>query len=41
MYAQSYGFYQLYQAPMMMGFAAVAAILIGGASTTSARYLTL
>ncbi|GAA0121033.1 MAG: ABC transporter permease [Clostridium argentinense] len=37
MYAQSYGFYQLYQAPMMMGFAAVAAILIGGASTTSAK----
>lgn len=31
-YAQSYGFYQLYQAPMMMGFGAVAAILIGGAS---------
>jgi len=37
MYAQSYGFYQLYQAPMMMGFAAVAAVLIGGASTTSAK----
>lgn len=31
-YAQSYGFYQLYQAPMMMGFGAVAGILIGGAS---------
>ncbi|WP_315121841.1 ABC transporter permease subunit [uncultured Clostridium sp.] len=36
-YAQSYGFYQLYQAPMMMGFAAVAAILIGGASATNAK----
>lgn len=36
-YAQSYGFYQLYQAPMMMGFAAVAAILIGGASATKAK----
>lgn len=36
-YSQSYGFFQLYQAPMMMGFAAVAAILIGGASTTKAK----
>ncbi|WP_346931275.1 ABC transporter permease [Clostridium sp.] len=36
-YSQSYGFIQLYQAPMMMGFAAVAAILIGGASTTKAK----
>lgn len=36
-YGQSYGFYQLYQAPMMMGFAAVAAILIGGASATNAK----
>lgn len=36
-YAQSYGYYQLYQAPMMMGFAAVAAILIGGASGKDAR----
>ncbi len=36
-YSQSYGFMQLYQAPMMMGFAAVAAILIGGASTKSAK----
>lgn len=35
-YAQSFGFYQLYQAPMMMGFAAVAAILIGGASAKNA-----
>ncbi|HHV39602.1 MAG TPA: ABC transporter permease, partial [Tepidimicrobium sp.] len=31
-YAQSYGFVQLYMAPLMMGFPAVAAILIGGAS---------
>lgn len=36
-YAQSFGFYQLYQAPMMMGFAAVAAILIGGASANKAN----
>lgn len=38
-YGQSYGFYQLYQAPMMMGFAAVAAILIGGASSKRATIL--
>jgi simple sugar transport system permease protein len=38
-YSQSYGFYQLYQAPMMMGFAAVAAILIGGASARKATLL--
>ncbi len=36
-YSQSYGFFQLYQAPMMMGFAAVAAILIGGASIRKAK----
>ncbi len=36
-YSQSYGFFQLYQAPMMMGFAAVAAILIGGASARNAK----
>ena len=36
-YSQSYGFYQLYQAPMMMAFSAVAAILIGGASTNKAE----
>ncbi|EYE88565.1 ABC transporter [Fervidicella metallireducens AeB] len=36
-YAQSFGFYQLYQAPMMMGFAAVAAVLIGGASAKNAK----
>ncbi|MFN4268526.1 MAG: ABC transporter permease subunit [Fervidobacterium pennivorans] len=31
-YAQSYGFVQLYQAPLFMTFPAVASILIGGAS---------
>ncbi|WP_053956163.1 ABC transporter permease subunit [Inediibacterium massiliense] len=36
-YAQSYGFFQLYQAPLMMAFPAVAAILIGGASATQAK----
>lgn len=36
-YSQSYGFFQLYQAPMMMGFAAVAAVLIGGASTNKVK----
>lgn len=36
-YAQSYGFLQLYNAPLMMGFHSVAAVLIGGASTKRAR----
>ena len=36
MYAQVFGFLQLYNAPLMMGFACVAAVLIGGASTTRA-----
>jgi simple sugar transport system permease protein len=36
MYAQTYGFLQLYNAPLMMGFASVAAILIGGASVNRA-----
>lgn len=36
-YAQSYGFVQLYTAPLMMAFPAVAAILIGGATPHSAR----
>ncbi|MFV0352703.1 MAG: ABC transporter permease subunit [Oscillospiraceae bacterium] len=36
-YAQSYGFVQLYNAPLMMGFACVAAVLIGGASVGRAR----
>jgi simple sugar transport system permease protein len=33
-YAQSFGFYQLYQAPLNMAFAPVAAALLGGASTS-------
>lgn len=37
MYAQTYGFLQLYNAPLMMGFAAVASILIGGATVKRAR----
>lgn len=36
LYAQSYGFVQLYTAPLMMAFPAVAAILIGGASPRTA-----
>ncbi len=36
-YAQSYGFFQLYTAPLMMGFGAVAAILLGGASANNAK----
>lgn len=36
-YAQSFGFLQLYQAPLMMPFAATAAILIGGASARKAN----
>jgi simple sugar transport system permease protein len=36
-YSQSYGFIQLYQAPLMMAFPAVAAILIGGASAQKAK----
>lgn len=35
-YSQSYGFLQLYRAPLMMGFQAVAAVLIGGATTKTA-----
>ncbi|MBN4069378.1 ABC transporter permease [bacterium AH-315-G05] len=35
-FSQSFGFIQLYQAPMFMGFGAVAAILIGGASVKKA-----
>lgn len=35
-YAQSYGFLQLYTAPLFMAFPAVAAILIGGASINKA-----
>lgn len=36
-YAQSYGFIQLYNAPLMMGFHCVAAVLIGGATISRAR----
>ena len=36
-YAQAFGFLQMYNAPLMMGFSCVAAILIGGASTTRAK----
>ena len=36
-YAQSFGFLQLYSAPMQMGFATVAAVLIGGATVKRAR----
>jgi simple sugar transport system permease protein len=35
-YQQSFGFIQLYQAPLFMAFPAVAAILIGGASVNKA-----
>ena len=35
-YAQSFGFLQLYSAPMQMGFATVAAVLIGGATVRRA-----
>lgn len=35
-YAQSFGFYQLYEGPMYMPLSAVAAILIGGASIRKA-----
>ena len=38
-YSQSYGFIQLYTAPLMMGFVAVAAILLGGASANYASIL--
>ena len=31
-YAQGFGFYQLYNAPLMMAFPAIAAVLIGGAT---------
>lgn len=36
-YSQSYGFLQLYQAPLMMPFFAVSAILIGGATVFHAK----
>lgn len=36
-YSQSYGFLQLYQAPLMMPFFAVSAVLIGGASISKVK----
>ena len=36
-FAQSFGFLQMYNAPLMMGFTAVASVLIGGASVKRAR----
>lgn len=36
-YAQGFGFVQLYNGPMMMGFNSVAAVLIGGASPKRAK----
>lgn len=36
-YSQSYGYAQLYTAPLMMAFAAIAAILIGGATAQRAK----
>ena len=36
-YSQSYGYVQLYNAPLTMAFTAVAAILIGGASAARAK----
>jgi simple sugar transport system permease protein len=35
-YAQSYGFFQLYSAPLMMAFPSIASILIGGATPRKA-----
>lgn len=35
-YAQSFGFYQLYNSPIMMAYPAISAILIGGATTKRA-----
>ena len=35
-YSQSYGFMQLYNAPRLMAFSAIAAVLIGGASANKA-----
>lgn len=36
-YAQGYGFLQLYNSPLMMGFHCVAAVLIGGATVSKAK----
>ena len=37
LYSQSYGYVQLYSAPLMMAFPAVAAILVGGATASRAK----
>ncbi|MEA4812470.1 MAG: hypothetical protein VB108_07875 [Anaerolineaceae bacterium] len=39
LYAQTYGFVQLYNAPLMMSFACVASILIGGATVRRASII--
>jgi len=36
-YAQSFGFYQFYSAPLMMAFQAIASVLIGGATPRKAH----
>lgn len=41
LYQQSFGFIQLYAAPLYMAFPAVAAILIGGASINKASILNV
>ncbi len=41
LYQQSFGFIQLYQAPLYMAFPAVAAVLIGGASVNKASILNV
>jgi simple sugar transport system permease protein len=41
MYQQSFGFIQLYNAPLYMAFPAVAAILLGGASVNKASILNV
>ncbi len=41
LYQQSFGFIQLYKAPLYMAFPAVAAILIGGASVNKASILNV
>ncbi len=40
-YEQSFGFIQLYDAPLFMGFPAVAALLIGGASVNKASMVNV
>jgi len=40
-YQQSFGFVQVYDAPLYMAFPAVSALLIGGASVTKASMLNV